>query len=66
MESKSYKIIKEHISSFCDVLFKEMVNNGLELLMEPTDMFWGDRFSRVPDPFGHEWGLSAQLKKVSP
>lgn len=50
----------------CDKLVKEMVSNGAELLMEPTDMFWGDRFSRVRDPFGHEWGISTQLKEISP
>lgn len=50
----------------CDALTKVMVNNGSELLMEPTDMFWGDRFSRVRDPFGHEWGISTQLKEMSP
>jgi len=50
----------------CDKLVEEMVNNGSELLMEPTDMFWGDRFSRVRDPFGHEWGISTQLKEMSP
>ena len=43
-----------------------MASNGAELLMEPTDMFWGDRFSRVRDPFGHEWGISTQLKEMNP
>lgn len=52
--------------SDCDQLVNEMVSNGAELLMEPTDMFWGDRFSRVRDPFGHEWGISTQLKEMSP
>ncbi len=50
----------------CDKIVKEMVDNGAELLMEPDDMFWGDRFARVRDPFGHEWGVSTQLKEISP
>ena len=52
--------------SDCDKLVNDMVNNGSELLMEPADMFWGDRFSRVRDPFGHEWGISTKLKEISP
>ena len=27
--------------------------------MEPDDMFWGDRFSLVQDPFGHQWTIAA-------
>jgi len=23
--------------------------------MAPVDMFWGDRFAQVSDPFGHLW-----------
>lgn len=29
--------------------------------MAPADMFWGDRFATVSDPFGHRWMLSAPL-----
>jgi len=50
----------------CDEVVKLMVDNGSELLMEPTDMFFGERFSRVRDPFGHEWGISTILKEMSP
>jgi uncharacterized glyoxalase superfamily protein PhnB len=31
--------------------------------MEPADMFWGDRFAMLSDPFGHRWMLTAPLKK---
>ncbi len=29
--------------------------------MPPTDMFWGDRYGQVVDPFGHEWSFSHVL-----
>ena len=29
-------------------------------------MFWGERFGRVRDPFGHEWGVSTQFADMSP
>jgi PhnB protein len=31
--------------------------------MKPEDMFWGDRFAMLDDPFGHRWMLNAPLKK---
>jgi PhnB protein len=34
--------------------------------MEPTDMFWGERFARVRDPFGHEWGIATHLRDMTP
>ena len=34
--------------------------------MEPEDMFWGERFARARDPFGHEWGISTQLRDMTP
>ncbi len=43
-----------------------MKNNGSEVLMDPTDVFWGERFSRVRDPFGHKWGITTQLHEMSP
>jgi PhnB protein len=33
--------------------------------MAPTDMFWGERFARVRDPFGHEWGITTQLREMT-
>lgn len=50
----------------CDKLTEDMARNGAKILMQPTDMFWGVRFSRVRDPFGHEWGIATQLSEMSP
>jgi PhnB protein len=50
----------------CDAMIETMKNNGAEVLMEPADMFWGERFGRVRDPFGHEWGVATQLREISP
>jgi PhnB protein len=34
---------------------------------EPVaDMFWGDRFGRVTDPFGVRWGIATHTEDVSP
>lgn len=50
----------------CDTLVDSMRANGATVLMEPADMFWGERFSRVRDPFGHEWGIATKLRDMSP
>lgn len=47
-------------------MVETMKDNGSTVLMEPTDVFWGERFARVRDPFGHEWGITTQLREMSP
>lgn len=52
--------------SDCDSMVERMMSAGAELLMAPTDMFWGERFARLRDPFGHEWGISTRQRLMSP
>ena len=49
----------------CDLMVEKMKTNGAEILMAPVDMFWGERFARVRDPFGHEWGIATQTKEMT-
>jgi len=49
----------------CDLMVKRMHDHGSQILMEPEDLFWGERFARVRDPFGHEWGIATRLKEMS-
>lgn len=50
----------------CDAMVETMNQNDANVLMAPTDMFWGERFARVRDPFGHEWGITTRLREMSP
>ena len=50
----------------CDAMVARMKSNGAKVVMEPTDMFWGERFARVRDPFGHEWGIATHLHDMTP
>ena len=34
---------------------------GASVTMEPADMFWGARYGRIRDPFGHVWAFNAAL-----
>jgi PhnB protein len=49
-----------------DALFKRAIEAGAEVISPPADMFWGDRFGKVRDPFGHEWQLATHIEDVTP
>jgi hypothetical protein len=34
--------------------------------MPVADMFWGDRYGKLVDPFGHEWGMATHKEDLSP
>ena len=49
----------------CDAMVEQMTTHGAKVVMAPEDMFWGERFARVRDPFGHEWGIATRCKDMS-
>lgn len=49
-----------------DRAFQQAIEAGCEVLMPPTDMFWGDRFAKVVDPYGHHWGIATHIEDVPP
>jgi PhnB protein len=49
-----------------DALYRQAVDAGGTSLMEPDDMFWGDRFASLQDPFGHTWTIATHVEDVSP
>jgi PhnB protein len=49
----------------CDAATDRAVAAGATLEMAPTDQFWGNRDSRVVDPFGHRWNLAQKIEDVS-
>ena len=48
------------------VAFQRAVDAGCEVVMPPSDMFWGDRYAKVKDPSGHQWGLATHIEDVEP
>jgi PhnB protein len=46
-----------------DSAWKKAVRAGAEIVMPLADMFWGDRFGKLRDPFGHVWSMSAPVRK---
>jgi PhnB protein len=49
-----------------DALFKRAVEAGAKSVADPEDQFWGDRYGKLTDPFGHEWSIATHVEDVSP
>lgn len=48
-----------------DAKFQQAVDAGATVVMPLDDMFWGDRYGEVRDPFGHMWSLGQPVREVS-
>jgi len=62
VQSSSLFIYTENVDS----VFNHAVKSGAKGDMPPADMFWGDRYAKVTDPFGHHWGLATHIEDVAP
>lgn len=49
-----------------DKSFQQAIDAGATVVMPVGDMFWGDRFGCLEDPFGHRWSLATHVKDLSP
>lgn len=49
-----------------DQVFNQAVAAGAEVAMPLDDMFWGDRYGQVTDPFGHSWALATHKEDIPP
>jgi PhnB protein len=49
-----------------DAMYKRATDAGARVDMPLDNMFWGDRFGKFTDPFGHHWGVATHVEDVSP
>ena len=49
-----------------DAAHKQAIGAGAKEIMPPMDMFWGDRYSSVTDPYGHAWSIATHIKDMTP
>lgn len=49
-----------------DAAFQRAIEAGAKERMRPEDMFWGDRFCEVEDPFGNLWSMATHVEDVTP
>jgi uncharacterized glyoxalase superfamily protein PhnB len=49
-----------------DTIFNAATARGAEVDMPVQDMFWGDRYGKLTDPFGQQWGIATHIEDVAP
>ncbi|WP_010585000.1 VOC family protein [Schlesneria paludicola] len=50
----------------CDAAIQRAKAAGATVIMPATDMFWGDRYGVIVDPYGHKWSFATHQKDLSP
>ncbi len=63
---KGTPVALHHYVENCDAAIKRATDAGATVLMPATDMFWGDRYGVVTDPFGHKWSFATHIKDLTP
>ena len=49
-----------------DAVFNRALDAGAQVRMPLADMFWGDRYGVVADPFGHLWSIATHKEDLTP
>lgn len=49
-----------------DATVKQAEAAGARVIMPVAEMFWGDCYGRLEDPFGHQWSVATHVRDVSP
>lgn len=48
-----------------DQLCQQAVGAGATTILAPREAYWGDRWAKLQDPFGHCWSVATRVKKLS-
>ena len=49
-----------------DAVVKQAVAAGAKVTMPVDEMFWGDRYGKLEDPFGHQWSVGTHTRDLTP
>ena len=49
-----------------DAAVAQAVAAGAKVTMPVADMFWGDRYGQLEDPFGHKWSVATHTQDLTP
>ena len=55
-----------HYVDNCDAAIQRAQDAGATVSMPAADMFWGDRYGMVTDPYGHQWSFATRKKELTP
>jgi PhnB protein len=48
-----------------DRAFQQAVAAGAKVMIPVANMFWGARYGKLIDPYGHEWGINQQVDQLT-
>src|SRR5216117_944053 len=57
--------VRLHVEN-ADAVVERAVAAGAKITMPPADMFRGDRYAELEDPFGHRWSVAGRTRDSSP
>ena len=63
---KGTPVTLHHYVRNCDAAIKRAQEAGATVMMPAQDMFWGDRYGVITDPYGHNWSFATHIKDVTP
>ncbi|MDR3639535.1 MAG: VOC family protein [Isosphaeraceae bacterium] len=63
---KGTPVTIHHYVENVDAAIKQAEDAGATVVMPAQDMFWGDRYGIVTDPYGHKWSLATHIKDLTP
>lgn len=49
-----------------DATVARAVDAGARVTMPVAEMFWGDRYGQIEDPFGHRWSVATHVRDLTP
>ncbi len=59
-------VTMHHYVENCDAAIEKAAKAGATVTMPPMDMFWGDRYGVITDPYGHNWSFATHIKDLTP
>ena len=63
---KGSPVVLHLFVSDVDATLSQAVAAGGTLKMPAADMFWGDRYGQIQDPFGHVWSVATHKQDLTP
>jgi len=49
-----------------DAVVERAIRAGAKVTMPVADQFWGDRYGKIEDPFGHQWSVATHIADYTP
>ncbi|HTJ93879.1 MAG TPA: VOC family protein [Pararobbsia sp.] len=62
---KGSPVTLHHYVPDADATIAQAVAAGAKVTMPAADMFWGDRYGQVEDPFGHKWSIATHQRDLT-